>query len=239
MIRFFVSPLSTTPVWVDSCPRSGAVSCGARSVDGHGALEKPTEVHQVEPREARATEVSRRRHAKFVRDESTRARKIVVYEMKQKVSEGMANRVVGFLSALYGWASRTIDPATNRRYPAGVNPGSLVTKCSESPCGGRPLSDEEMQRFLEVVAKLDPDWRRFLPRACPDGSPAFERLCHAIGSIGSRSAYRLDPIEDDQDAWTVSRRTSAPIPSRSADSLRLSQVNARAGCYAWAIVATP
>lgn len=95
-----------------------------------------------------------RRRAKLVRDESTRARTIVIYETKQKVSEGMANRVAGFLSALYGWASRTIDPAMAHRYYTGINPAALVTKYSESP--GARLSNVCAMRWdqLNLEARI-------------------------------------------------------------------------------------
>ncbi len=85
----------------------------------------------------------------------------MIYATRQKVSEGMANRVIGFLSALYGWASRTIDPAANRRYFCGVNPASLVAKYSESTDVGRPVTEEEMKRFLGAVTRLDPYWETF------------------------------------------------------------------------------
>lgn len=138
-----------------------------------------------------------RRRAKLVRDESTHARKIVIYETKQKVSEGMANRVVGFLSALYGWASRTIDPATNRRYYTGVNPGSLVTKYSESPSVGRPLSDEEMKRFLAAVAKLDPYWRDF-----------FLALAWTGARLSNVCAMRWDQLDLEARIWSIPSKTT-------------------------------
>ena len=152
-----------------------------------------------------------RRRAKPVRDESTRARKIVIYETKQKVSEGMANRVVGFLSALYSWASRTSDPATNRRYYTGVNPGSLVTKYSESPSVGRPLCDEEMKRFLAAVAKLDPYWRDF-----------FLALAWTGARLSNVCAMRWDQLDLEARIWSIpSTTTKTHRPYRVALSSRL------------------
>jgi integrase len=138
-----------------------------------------------------------RRRAKLVRDESRHARTIVIYETKQKVSEGMANRVVGFLSALYGWASRTIDPATAHRYYTGINPAALVTKYSESPGAGRPLSDEEMKRFLEVVAKLDPYWRDF-----------FLALAWTGARLSNVCAMRWDQLDLEVRIWSIPSRTT-------------------------------
>lgn len=138
-----------------------------------------------------------RRRAKLVRDESTRARKIMIYETKQKVSEGMANRVVGFLSALYGWASRSIDPATAHRYYTGINPAALVTKYSESPGAGRPLSDEEMKRFLEVVAKLDPYWRDF-----------FLALAWTGARLSNVCAMRWDQLDLEARIWSIPSTTT-------------------------------
>ncbi len=134
---------------------------------------------------------------KLMRDESTRARTIVIYETKQKVSEGMANRVVGFLSALYGWAGRTIDPATTHRYYTGVNPAALVTKYSESPGVGRPLSDEEMKRFLEAVAKLDPYWRDF-----------FLALTWTGARLSNVCAMRWGQLDLEARIWSIPSKTT-------------------------------
>lgn len=138
-----------------------------------------------------------RRRAELVRDESTHALMVMTYETKQKVSEGMANRVVGFLSALYGWASRTIDPATNRRYYTGINPGSLVTKYSESPDVGRRLSDEEMQRFLEAVARLGPYWRDF-----------FLALAWTGARLSNVCAMRWDQLDLEARIWSIPSTTT-------------------------------
>ncbi len=147
-----------------------------------------------------------RRRAKLVRDESTHARTVVIYETRQKVSEGMANRVVGFLSALYGWASRTIDPATNRRYYIGVNPAALITKYSESPGVGRPLSDEEMKRFLDAVAKLDPYWRDF-----------FLALAWTGARLSNVCAMRWDQLDHEARIWSIpSKATKTHRPYRVA-----------------------
>lgn len=138
-----------------------------------------------------------RRRAKLVCDESTHARTIVIYQTKQKVSEGMANRVVGFLSALYGWASRTIDPATTHRYYTGVNPAALVIKYSESPGVGRPLSEGEMKRFLEAVARLDPYWRDF-----------FLALAWTGARLSNVCAMRWDQLDLKGRIWSIPPKTT-------------------------------
>jgi integrase len=138
-----------------------------------------------------------RRRAKLVRDEASHARKIVIYETKQKVSEGMANRVVGFLSGLYGWASRTIDPAANHRYYAGINPASLVAKYSESPSIGRAVTEEEMKRFLGAVAKLDPYWRGF-----------FLTLAWTGARLANVCAMRWDQLDLEGRIWSIPSKTT-------------------------------
>ena len=155
-------------------------------------------LHQEIPRR-------RRRRAKRVRDRASGALRIEIFETDKNVSEGMANRVVGFLSAMYGWASRTIDPATHRRYFSGPNPAAGIERFSEEASFGRPLMESEMKRFLEAVRRQSPYWRDFflalawtgarLANVCAMRWDQLDLAGHVwlipSGSTKSRRAYRI------------------------------------------------